>query len=113
MLQTDASGVGLGAVIMQGEEDDQRLVQYISCKLFPRETRYSMVEKNALGIKWALDTLKYYLMKKYFVLESDHRALQWLHKIKEANTRITAIQLQREAQSWEGECIGQLSVTLY
>lgn len=38
-VQTDASGVGLGAVLLQGEEGNQLPVQYISRKLFPRETR--------------------------------------------------------------------------
>ncbi len=37
---------------------------YISRKLFPRETNYSTIEKEALAIKWALDTLKYYLIGK-------------------------------------------------
>lgn len=39
-------------------------VQYMSRKLFPRETRYSTVEKECLAIKCALNTLKYYLMGK-------------------------------------------------
>lgn len=89
VVQTDASGAGLGAVLLQGEEGNQLPVQYISRKLFPREIRYSTVEKEALAIKWALDTLKYYLIGKEFVLESDHRALQWIHKMKDTNARIT------------------------
>ena len=89
VVQTDASGVGLGAVLLQGEGETQLPIQYISRKLFPREMRYSTVEKEALAIKWALDTLKYYLIGKEFVLESDHRALQWIHKMKDTNARIT------------------------
>lgn len=88
-VQTDASGVGLGAMLLQGENGNQLPVQYISRKLFPREKRYSTVEKEALAIKWALDTLKYYLIGKEFVLETDHSALQWIHKMKDTNARIT------------------------
>ncbi len=88
-VQTDASGVGLGAVLLQGDSENRRPVQYISRKLFPREVRYSTVEKEALAIKWALDTLKYYLIGKDFTLETDHRALQWLHRMKDSNARIT------------------------
>ncbi|XP_069370624.1 uncharacterized protein [Paralichthys olivaceus] len=88
-VQTDASGLGLGAVLLQGEGEDKRPVQYVSRKLFPRETRYSTVEKEALAIKWAIDTLKYYLVGKDFVLETDHRALQWLHRMRDFNSRIT------------------------
>ncbi|KAI9999614.1 hypothetical protein NQD34_018344 [Periophthalmus magnuspinnatus] len=88
-VQTDASGVGLGAVLLQGEEGNQLPVQYISRKLFPREKKYSTIEKEALAIKWALDTLRYYLIGKDFVLETDHRALQWIHNMKDTNARIT------------------------
>ncbi|KAI3353885.1 hypothetical protein L3Q82_005086 [Scortum barcoo] len=51
-VQTDDSGVGLGAVLLQGEEGQQSPVQYISRKLFPREKKYSTIEKEALAIKW-------------------------------------------------------------
>ena len=89
IVQTDASGLGLGAVLLQGEGDQWRPILYISRKLFPRETRYSTVEKECLAIKWALDTLKYYLMGKEFVLETDHRPLQWMHRMRDSNARIT------------------------
>ena len=42
-----------------------------------------------MAIKWAIDTLKYYLVGKDFVLETDHRALQWLHRMRDFNSRIT------------------------
>lgn len=88
-VQTDASGLGLGAVLLQGVGEERHPVTFISRKLFPRETRYSTVEKECLAIKWALDTLKYYLMGKEFVLETDHRALQWLDRMRDSNARIT------------------------
>ncbi|KAI7806720.1 hypothetical protein IRJ41_010749, partial [Triplophysa rosa] len=89
LVQTDASEQGLGAVLLQGEGENCHPVQYISRKLFPRETKYSTIEKEALAIKWALDTLKYYLIGKDFVLETDHRALQWLNRMRDTNARIT------------------------
>lgn len=89
VVQTDASGVGLGAVLLQGEGEDCKPIQFISRKLYPRETRYSTVEKECLAVKWALDTLRYYLIGKDFTVETDHRALQWLHKMKDSNARVT------------------------
>lgn len=88
-VQTDASGVGLGAVLLQGEGEQQKPVVYISRKLFPRETRYAVTELECLAVKWALDTLKYYLLGRDFILETDHRALQWLGRMKDSNARIT------------------------
>ena len=43
-VQMNASG--LGAVLLQREGEERRPIQYISRKLFPRETRYSTVEKE-------------------------------------------------------------------
>lgn len=88
ILQTDASGVGLGAVLLQEVEGERRPVVFLSRKLLDRETRYSTVEKECLAMKWAIDTLRYYLLGRHFFLETDHRALQWLHRMRDANMRI-------------------------
>ncbi|XP_068073009.1 uncharacterized protein [Danio rerio] len=89
VLQTDASDRGLGAVLLQGSPDTRRPVAFLSRKLFPREVRYSIVEKECLAVKWALDSLKYYLLGREFILETDHKALQWLQEMKDTNSRIT------------------------
>nr|XP_033936295.1 uncharacterized protein K02A2.6-like [Pseudochaenichthys georgianus] len=87
--KTDASDRGLGAVLLQGSSDNRHPVAYISRKLFPREVRYSTVEKEALAIKWVLDSLRYYLLGREFTLETDHKALQWMGRMKDTNGRIT------------------------
>ncbi|XP_037831815.1 uncharacterized protein LOC119617061 isoform X2 [Kryptolebias marmoratus] len=89
ILQTDASERGLGAVLLQGPPGECHPVAFISRKLFPREVRYSTIEKEALAIKWALDSFKYYLLGREFTLETDHKALQWIEKMKDTNGRIT------------------------
>ncbi len=88
-VQTDALEFGLGAVLLQGEQCQLRPIAYISRKLLPRETRYSVVEKECLAVKWALDSFKYYLLGRRFTLETDHRALKWLGRMKDTNARIT------------------------
>lgn len=89
LVQVDASQVGLGAVLAQGEEGEERPVLYLSRKLFPRETRYSTIEKECLAIKWALDSLRYYLLGREFDLHTDHRALSWINSMKDQNARVT------------------------
>lgn len=78
-----------GAVLLQGAPGERHPVAYISRKLFPREVRYSKVEKEALAIKWPLDSLKYYLLGREFELETDYKALQWIEKMKDTNGKIT------------------------
>lgn len=89
ILQTDASDRGLGAVLLQEAMEGRHPVAYISRKLFPREVRYSTVEKETLAIKWALDSFRYYPLGRGFTLETDHKALQWLEQMKDTNGRIT------------------------
>lgn len=49
-VQTDASEYGLGAVLLQGQPNQLHPVAYISRKLLPRETRYSVIEKECLAV---------------------------------------------------------------
>lgn len=53
ILQTDTSNDGLGAVLSQVKKGKEHPVIYISQKLKPTESKYAMVEKDALA-KWAV-----------------------------------------------------------
>lgn len=64
-------------------------ILYLSRKLQPWETRYSTIEKECLAIKWALDSLRYYLLGREFDLETEHRAFTWIHTMKDQNSRVT------------------------
>ncbi|KAG6922256.1 hypothetical protein G0U57_003144, partial [Chelydra serpentina] len=48
ILQTDASEVGLGAVLSQLVGDEEHPIPYLSRKLLPREQKYAMVERESL-----------------------------------------------------------------
>lgn len=43
LVQVDASAVGLGAVLAQEDQGGERPILYLSRKMQPRETRYSIV----------------------------------------------------------------------
>ncbi|KAG1929738.1 gag-pol fusion protein [Pimephales promelas] len=89
VVQVDASATGLGAVLAQGIVGEEKPVVFLSRKLLSRESRYSTIEKECLAIKWALDSLRYYLLGREFDLETDHRALSWINAMKDNNARIT------------------------
>ena len=87
-LQTDASDQGIGAVLSQGDENDQ-LIAYYSRKLLPREKNYATIEKECLAILLAVKAFSIYLLGKYFLLQTDNRALTWLKTMKVKNARLT------------------------
>lgn len=85
ILQTDTSEAGRGAVLSQELEGEEHPILYLSHKLLPRETHYSTVEQEALAVKCAVDTLRYYLLENPFLLVTDHAPLRRIHSMKETN----------------------------
>ncbi|XP_075779243.1 uncharacterized protein LOC142827525 [Pelodiscus sinensis] len=101
ILQTDASEVGLGAVLSQEVEGVEHPLLYLSRKLYPRETRYSTIEREALAVKWAVDALRYYLLGSTFLVVTDHAPLRWLQTMKDTNARIMRWYLALQPYSFQ------------
>lgn len=76
------------AVLAQGATGEERLVLYLSRKVLLQEVLYSVVEKEGLAVKLALESLRY-LLGREFDLETDHRALAWIHSMKDRNSRLS------------------------
>uniref|UniRef100_K7F199 ribonuclease H n=1 Tax=Pelodiscus sinensis TaxID=13735 RepID=K7F199_PELSI len=88
VVQTDASEVGLGAVLAQEKKGVEHPMAYLSRKLLPQEKHYATIEKEALAIKWAVDSLRYFLLGNHFTLVTDHAPLKWIQNMKDTNARI-------------------------
>lgn len=88
-MQVDASNRGLEAVLCQKDEDDEEHpIAFISRKLMPREEKLSTTEKECLGIVWAVETLRYYVYGRQFILQTDHNPLTWLQRVKDKNNKL-------------------------
>ena len=69
IVHSDASDVGLGAVLSQvGEDGEEHPIAYASQKLKPREVRYSTIEKECLAAVWGLKHFEHYLYGQPFTL---------------------------------------------
>lgn len=84
------SNRGVGAVLSQIDaEGDKHPVAYFSQKLLEREEKYSTIEKEYLATKLAIQTFQMYVLGKPFTIQTDHRSLEWLDRLKENNARLT------------------------
>ena len=60
--------------------------------LLPRE-KYPSVEKECQAVKLGIQAFRVYLLGKPFIVYTDHHALIWLDRLKEANPRLTILYL--------------------
>ena len=88
ILRTDASSVGMGAVLLQERDGLLHPTIYISKKLADAQCRYSTIERECLAIVWALTKLSRFLVGREFILQTDHRPLTFLQSSKTKNNRL-------------------------
>jgi len=95
-VRCDASYIGLGAILTQGEGEERKVISYASRTLKDAETRYTATEIECLAMKWSVAHFRPYIHGTHFTLETDHVALTWLRTVQHSNARLirTALALQ-------------------
>lgn len=89
-LYTDASGIALGAILIQfdAKSDREFVISYGSRKLTPAESNYGITELECLAVLWAIKSFRNYLHGQTFDVFTDHQALKWLLTTKELTGRL-------------------------
>ena len=82
-LECDASGVGIGGILMQ----DGKPVAYFSEKLHGPVLNYSTYDKELYALVRSLEMWCHYLWPKEFVIHSDHESLKYLRSQNNLNRR--------------------------
>lgn len=77
ILETDASKVGLGAILSQYQED-QKLhpVAYPSRSVSTTEANYAVTDLETLAVVWAVTHFRYYLYGHNVTIITDHAAVK-------------------------------------
>jgi hypothetical protein len=79
ILQTDASAVALGAVLLQERDGVRTPIAYASRTLRTQERRaFSAYELECLAVLFGVEKFRKYLEHQEFLLETDNQALSWL-----------------------------------
>ena len=88
ILTTDASNIGVGAILSQIQKGEEKIVAFYSSVHSKAEAKYSTTEQELLAIVQAVKHFRHYLLGQKFTLKTDHKALIYMSKSKDMNSRL-------------------------
>jgi hypothetical protein len=88
-VHTDASDFGVGAVLTQILEGEEKVIAYMSKSLSSKERNYSATEREALAVLTAIEHWRCYLENgKTFIVYTDHSSLKWFLNLNNPTGRL-------------------------
>ena len=84
ILDTDASGYGIGGVLSQLRDGHERVIAYASRSLRTTQRNYCTTKRELLAVVAMIHHFRHYLWGKRFLLRTDHASLRWLLNFRDA-----------------------------
>ena len=82
ILDTDASDVGIGGILSQIQDGEERVICFASKKLNKSQTRYCVTRRELLAVVVFIQEFRHHLLGQEFVLRTDHNSLRWIFSFK-------------------------------
>ncbi|MBJ5464075.1 hypothetical protein JGG37_23375, partial [Salmonella enterica subsp. enterica serovar Derby] len=78
ILNTDASNAGIGAVLSQVQDGQEKVIAYFSKSLSKPERNYCVTRKELLAVVKSVEHFRHYLYVQRFLVRTDHCVRRWL-----------------------------------
>lgn len=88
ILDTDASNVGIGAVLSQEVGGKERVIAYASRALSKPERNYCVTRRELLAVVVYLKHFRQYLYGSKITVRTDHGALRWLLNFRDPQAQM-------------------------
>lgn len=100
-IECDASDTGIGAVLLQDIDGQERVIAYMSAKLTAAQRKYHITERECLAVILAIEKFRPYVEGGRFTVITDHASLLWLSNIKDPTGRLARWALRLQAFNFE------------
>ncbi|KAL1448551.1 hypothetical protein WDU94_003585, partial [Cyamophila willieti] len=98
---TDASNVGIGAVLSQVIDGKEAPIAYYSKALSKPERNYCVTRKELVAVIASTKHFHKYLYGQKFIIRTDHAALKWLLQFKNPEGQVARWIEQLQAYDYE------------
>ena len=89
ILDTDASNVGMGFVLSQVQDGQEKVISYYNKSFNKAERKYCVTRRELLPVVASIKNFHHYLYGRKFKVRSDHGALSWLFNFKNSEGQLT------------------------